>query len=371
MEILLFDMDGVLVKPRAYHRALQETVRLAGIATGFGEVQLAEDQIAEFEALGISSEWHSSALCMAAMVLQVKRGIANGDGNLPSNVLNLVDLFEAISAQPLHGSALQRGQAAIEWLAATYNLSANLVNGLVVDSESIQSSPTLNWFQELILGSEYFAKIYHKQPQFKTASYLKLYDEPQLSERSAEQVLKWAESPGQGAAIMTNRPSRGPSDFSGMPDAELGSSLVGMASLPIVGKGELLWLVEYTGLGIENFSKPSWKHALAAILVASGWSVEESLKLVGDPQVKQRTPMLEHLHNSRVAVFEDTPSGLIAAQEICDLLGKLGLQLTIQKIGVAEGSAKRTALSALGAQVYPDINQALASLDYFGAFPGN
>jgi hypothetical protein len=45
--------------------------------------------------------------------------------------------------------------------------------------------------------------------------------------------------------------------------------------------------------------------------------------------------------------------------------------LTIQKIGVAEGAAKRTALSALGAEVYPDINQALASLDYFRAIPGD
>ncbi|UCD42996.1 MAG: hypothetical protein JSV69_05180, partial [Chloroflexota bacterium] len=68
MDILLFDMDGVLIKPLAYHRALQETVRLAGIATGFGEVLLSEDQIADFEAIGISSEWHSSALCMAVMV---------------------------------------------------------------------------------------------------------------------------------------------------------------------------------------------------------------------------------------------------------------------------------------------------------------
>ena len=40
MNIFLFDTDGVLVKPKGYHRALQETVRLAGISTGFGEVLL-------------------------------------------------------------------------------------------------------------------------------------------------------------------------------------------------------------------------------------------------------------------------------------------------------------------------------------------
>ena len=367
MEILLFDMDGVLVKPIAYHRALQETVRLAGISTGFGEVQLADDQIAEFEALGISSEWHSSALCMAAMVLKLQGGMAVEDGK----ILNLEDLFDAIAAQPIHDSAVQRGQAAIDQLAARYDIAADFVNGLVTDSESIQFSSTLNWFQELILGSENYRRIYQKKSRFQTESYLKLYDERQLNKQCADQVLRWAEAPGHGAAIMTNRPSRGPSDFSGMPDAEMGSSLVGMASLPIVGKGELLWLVECTGLEIENCSKPSWRHAMAAILVASGWLVEDSLKFVGDPQFERRTTMLNYLHNSQITVFEDTPSGLIAAQETCDLLSRMGLQLTIQKIGVAEGAAKRTALSALGAEVYPDINQALASLDYFRAIPGD
>ena len=33
MRILIFDMDGVLIEPHGYHRALKETVRLAGIAT--------------------------------------------------------------------------------------------------------------------------------------------------------------------------------------------------------------------------------------------------------------------------------------------------------------------------------------------------
>jgi len=42
MDILLFDMDGVLLKPLGYHRALKETVRLAGISSGYGEVLLAD-----------------------------------------------------------------------------------------------------------------------------------------------------------------------------------------------------------------------------------------------------------------------------------------------------------------------------------------
>ena len=67
----------------------------------------------------------------------------------------------------------------------------------------------------------------------------------------------------------------------------------------------------------------------------------------------------------RVTIFEDTPGGMVAVQEVGDLLNGLGLRVELQKIGIAEEVAKQSALSVLGATVYPDINQALESLDYF------
>lgn len=86
MDILLFDMDGVLVNPRGYHRALHETVRLAGISTGIGAVDLEDEQVTQFEALGISSEWHSSALCMAVMVLEKQAGFAHLNNPHPTGL---------------------------------------------------------------------------------------------------------------------------------------------------------------------------------------------------------------------------------------------------------------------------------------------
>lgn len=365
MDILLFDMDGVLVKPWGYHRALKETVRLASIATGFGEVQLGDDQIAQFEALGISSEWHSSALCMAVMLLNIQAGMVRKNENSQSNGLNLADLFEAIAVQPMRNSAIHRGQAAVEQLAIEYNVPVDLVVDSISESESIQSSPTLNWFQELILGSENYAKIYQKKPQFQVSSYLNLYDEPQLDESKADKILMWAEGSDHGAAIMTNRPSHGPSNFAGMPDAEMGSRLVGLAALPVVGKGELLWLAAHTGQKVENISKPVWKHAMAAILVASGLPEEESLKFICEKPEDWDNSTIMKLHNSRVTVFEDTPSGFLAAQEASELLNNLDIKVEVKKIGITGELDKQAALSAQSATVYPDINQALANLNDF------
>ena len=73
MNLLLFDMDGVLLQPRGYHLALQRTVDIISRMMGFGEYLLSDEAIAQFEALGISSEWHSSALCTALWMTAIAK----------------------------------------------------------------------------------------------------------------------------------------------------------------------------------------------------------------------------------------------------------------------------------------------------------
>jgi len=365
MEILIFDMDGVLLKPSGYHCALKETVRLAGISTGFGEVLLVDEQIAQFEALGISSEWHSSALCMAVMALENQKGITREEDQTQPIILDLEDLFVAISDRPMQDPALSRGLAAIERLAAKANVPADRVCWLVAQSESIQHSPTINWFQELVLGSESYTSTYQKRPQFETESYLKLYDERLLNEPQTERVLRWTDKPDHGAAIMTRRPSSGLPGFATAPDANMGTALVGLENLPIVGYGEICWLAAQTGREVINLYKPAWEHALAAILVASGWSLERSLTYVGKSLPEWEVLDFQDLNNSTIIVFEDTPGGMIAVQEAGDLLNSMGLQVKVQKIGIADEVSKQSTLFAQGATVYPNINKALENLNHF------
>ena len=75
-----------------------------------------------------------------------------------------------------------------------------------------------------------------------------------------------------------------------------------------------------------------------------------------------KTSGLQHLQDSRVTVFEDTPGGIIAVQDAGESLNDLGLRVEVRKIGIAEDKAKQSALAAQGAVVYPDIGEALASL---------
>jgi hypothetical protein len=362
MNLLIFDMDGVLLKPQGYHRALKETVRLAGLSIGVGEVILTDQQIAQFEALGISSEWDSSALCMAVIVLHKQIGRLPKNGNLQSGMLDLTDLFDAIAVQPIEDSALNRGLKSIQTLIEQYHLPSSEASELVNKRESIQHSPTLNWFQELILGSDVFSDTYHKPAQLKTESYLKLFDQRLLSEGSAEQVIQWARNKDCGAAIMTNRPSRGLPGIQAAPDAEMGAALVDFDSLSLVGYGEVSWLAQETHRDPGELSKPAWPHALAAILTAGGWSLKHSLNYLIQSLETHQPDNLHHLENCQITVFEDTPGGVIAVQAAGRLLNELGLGVKLRKIGIADDPVKQAALAAHGAAVYSDINLALASL---------
>jgi hypothetical protein len=261
--------------------------------------------------------------------------------------------------------ALSRGLAAIERLAAKANVPADRVCWLVTQSESIQHSPTINWFQELVLGSECYTSTYQKKPQFETESYLKLYDERLLNEPQTERVLRWTDKPDHGAAIMTRRPSSGLPGFATAPDANMGAALVGLENLPIVGYGEICWLAAQTGREVIDLYKPAWEHALAAILAVSGWSLERSLTYVGKSLSEWDVSDFQDLNNSTIIVFEDTPGGMIAVQEAGDLLNIMGLQVKVQKIGIADEVSKQSTLFAQGATVYPNINKALENLNNF------
>ncbi len=68
MKILLFDMDGVLIEPRAYHMALRETVTMVGHALGYRNVSLTQVVMEVIESVGVTCEWDSAAICSALLL---------------------------------------------------------------------------------------------------------------------------------------------------------------------------------------------------------------------------------------------------------------------------------------------------------------
>ena len=354
MEILILDMDGVLLEARGYHRALQETVRLAGKALSLEDIQLSQAQIDRFESIGISSEWHSSALCMAFLNIQLFSGVTKP-------TLELESLFCAMENQPLELPAIERGCLAIEHLCEDRNIDSAGMVSIIANSEDVDNSMTMQWFQELVLGTESYQKLYNKKGSFNTQSYLKMFDIPLLSPIYAEKINYW----GGRVAIMTNRPSGGPDGYAGSTEAELGLELVRLPRISLIGYGEISWLAENVRVTPGTLVKPNPAHALAAIAGSFPIEKEQSLRIsVLDP-AQWPDEFLAKLQGGSISVIEDTPAGLVSVMRAGEALRKAGVDVELRLLGIAKERTKQAALKSKGAQVFQDINSALRDLDYF------
>ncbi|MCF6277892.1 MAG: hypothetical protein L3J16_03985, partial [Anaerolineales bacterium] len=309
-KILIFDMDGVLLRPRGYHQALQDTGRFGAQALGFDNVTISDTEIAQFEGLGISSEWHSSAACMALLTLYGE--------------LAFSPLFMYLKRVPSHVTAFLRLEKAVQDMAEAEEVEPAQAVSFIRKSQTLQST-TFRIFQELILGTKDFTRIYGEQGTLDVESYLLRFDESLLGSDARERLLAWLEDPRHGCVIMTNRPSNK------MPDAEYGRRLVGLDAIPLIGNNDIGWLAEQVGEETAALLKPAPVHALAATLVALGRPREASLREAY--AVMQGSGM--EAESIRLWVFEDTPAGLVSVNAMREIFRRQGISIEVTKIGIA------------------------------------
>ena len=370
MQILIFDMDGVLLEPNGYHRALQETVRLTSLALGFEAFTLLPEDIARFESIGISNEWHSSAFCMALMVIEaLKHDLQFNVGiqlEIPEIVprplcLHLGRRLSLIGGRIIQQPAIRRVVDAIDRIARIEGVDPDLAISIVETSDSIEHSLTFNVFQELVLGSVMYEQTYDKKSQLNRESYLKMYDLALLGSETRAALLSWLEDPMHCAAIMTNRPSNSLFRMHATSEAELGASLVGLDQVPLIGFGEMSWLARKKNVDVATLLKPGAQHALAAILAASGLAIEESLHRAHSVISEEGDLDFEILDRSSIYVFEDTPAGILAVENAATMLKSAGIRIEVEKIGISHSHTKRKALDQIGAKVQASVDEALDS----------
>lgn len=367
--MLLFDMDGVLLQPRGYHRALQKTVQLVGSTLGYQSLHLSQEQIYAFEAAGITSEWDSSAISLGLMLrrawelepdlsppqhLQV-RLLDRGTLSPPP----WEDFLHQLTTDPVpKGTPRQRATRLLkEGLTVPQR---NKIDTLMEQAHQTEGSITFRTFQELVLGSETFQEMYNQDPVLNCRSYLTRYDQPVLSSTQTKLLQAWMENEGQSGAIFTNRPSRPPGDLSGTPEAEIGASLVGLESLPLIGFGQMAWLSKTRGMPIDQCRKPGAPHTLAAMLSALGNSQHAALEAAASlMQGKGERQPWQAVAGMHIYTFEDTPAGLQSILSARDHLLELGIKIKVKAVGIAKDPQKQQAMADLGAHLYPDLPAAL------------
>lgn len=372
MIILMLDMDGVLLESRGYHKALVETLRLVGQNLGFQNATLTPADIAAFEAAGITSEWESSAACVALMLVRLWQ--IDEKARLPaglfspqrrSNGLELPDFgafARKLSAPDLsHMLPLLKAEKMILDQADGLNPDQiQTIQDLIRNAASVQHSLTHRIFQELVLGSQVYTEIYPHPPMLNTDSYLLRFDYPNLSPQIAAGLIEWLTPGDRRAVIFTLRPSQPPAGTFCTPEAEMGAVLCGLKELPVAGLGGILWLAERRELAPDNFGKPSPVHALTALRLASGDSLESALQaaasLALDDEMDAAWRALDQAH---VYIFEDTVRGLTSLHAARDLLHQKNIDLQVSAFGITANPSKHAALESAGAAVYPTLSEAL------------
>jgi hypothetical protein len=384
--LILLDVDGVLVHPVGYKTALRALVEHFAGRMGLALPGPADDEIAVFEACGLTNEWDSGAMCVSALLLAaLERAPAARRPTLEAT-------FDAIRAAApdvprpdftAEARLIARHDADGRYPAAHYlellrartdPANLPLLQALLGNVYAVRQTPTTRTFQTFVLGSERFHATYGLPAEFVSASYLTTYDIPLLDAPTRARLLDWAQQPEHGIAIYTARPSRPPADLppgeplgdppAGYPpEAELAAELVGLTGrVPLIGQGRVGWLAWRHGRAAADYIKPSPVQALSAIAAALSGAEADSLHAAA--HLAERGELSGPLAALRegalhVIVCEDSAGGIRAVRDAVMLLQRAGVTATLSAIGISPQPDKRAALAAVADHLVDDVNAGL------------
>lgn len=375
MIILLLDLDGVLLEPHGYHQALIDSVKLIGQSLGYPEAKPGAQDIATFEAAGITSEWDSAAACTALMLIhrwqegEIKAlperisarhatipGLEAPDFGAFARSLKRTAAQALPPAQRLEKAILEK----FRWLSHS---QIEVIQRLLSNATNAHGSVTHRTFQELVLGSHEYEKVYPYPAALDTNSYLDRYDHANLSLAEQAMLQQWLVLEQHMAAILTLRPSKPPGEevFS-TPEAEFGARLSGLKDVPIAGYGGLIWLGKLRNLDPRRLGKPSPVHALAALRLAGGEGLQSALKSSAQLALDEFDDgKWAKFDGAQVNVFEDSANGVRSAVAAQEVLAKINVHVNLIMFGIAANREKQKSLEAVQAEIVPSLPRAFRS----------
>ena len=218
--LLLLDVDGVLIHPVAYKAALGDVVSHFAIRMGQPPYGPTFDEIAVFEACGLTNEWDSTPVCVAAMLVAALEQAPHLAHNTLDATLDAIRTAQINIPRPDYTAETRAIQNAPDHNGSLPSLTylalltervppgwLPLLRELLGDIYSI-NTPTTRLFQTLTLGSETFAQVYEEPAPFESDSFLLNRDQALLSINNRDRLV--AENQAGGATIYTARPSLPP-----------------------------------------------------------------------------------------------------------------------------------------------------------------
>jgi hypothetical protein len=390
--VFLFDIDGVLVQPRGYRAAVRAAVRFLAGQMGLGDdEQIIPDEhiLGLFESQGITSEWDMVPICLAVLLdgwqaqhaghplppnLPQAFALASAhrsDKNCPADYSRVI---LALGAQLQTGEFPADAAQRVSRALFPHLEGHPLLKQVLGDSRDIRRSYTTRLFQHFSLGSRLFEETYGLPAQLESPSLLAVEDRSLLPSALHHRLVEGMRAGQIFAAAYTARPSLPPREIPSphpdyAPEAEMALNLIGLRDLPAIGFGRLQYLAGETGGNAEDFLKPSPLQALAAIFAALSRQELASLRrayaclfplsTAGMAEQKQALGDITPGPPLNLHIFEDSKSGIIAAQRAAQILTAGGWQIDLHAWGITTHAQKRQALQAAGAVLVDSTDQAL------------
>jgi hypothetical protein len=391
--IVLFDIDGVLVQPAGYRAAVKATMDYFLDRLGVDREVFSEEIAVLFEALGVTSEWDMVPISLA-VILEVVCADKPPEkcmnslqdvldwtaGKRFAIQLNLRKAVEDLSPRFLKAEI--PAEALLRSLQADKGsdfpcLSMSLLEDLFTNTRSVKKSIVTRVFQNIVLGSKDFETVFGMKPLFEVESCLKAHDKLLLESGLYDQIKKTKQAGDFWYAAYTARPSLPPKEITEgawgySPEAEAGLSLLDPEQIPLIGYGRLKYLAEQMGTSPDAILKPAPLQALAALAAAVTeteypallWALEalsrfsggrvKPLEIKSGVDIEEQLPRKFNLH-----VFEDSSIGIIAGRKAAELLNLNGFEVDFFAWGVATEEDKKLALTRVGAQIFPTVNEAV------------
>jgi len=325
--ILLFDIDNVLVEPRAYQEAIVETLK----SKNFPKSQIPSvEDINLFESIGIHDVWDITTIIYANALAKRKRY---------SEVVNKL------------AERVKKGEypPAVAFDFFSENLGGEKLKELkdvLSDTRDPYKNELTRIFQEIVVGSKNFEKNYGLKPMLRKNSLLKEIDKVLINEKSKAKLREINENSGNSKtliSIYTSRPGLGLKDEKGYsPEAEIAIEMTEM-NYPLISMGSMQWLGLEKKEKVENLTKPDPTQALAAI-VSSFSTTKESLESAYNlSRYKKLGETVEILKDKEINiyVFEDSPSGILAVRKAADILKEAGINASSKAIGIYRKSREK------------------------------
>lgn len=396
LPVFLFDIDGVLIQSHGYRKAFFNTIDSYFDQFGLNWLTVDETVYHEFDHSPFTAEWDMAPLTIAAFLDWYARlnpeilpypslknisrlpEVKNGE-NFLAELKKLIQLIAGVFAnqvrpvEAVFQDTIDRGQASFFPMLSKEAVLREILH----DSLNPQTSQIFQRLETYLLGSRQFETTFEIEPAVYTKSMLDTEDIPLLSPRWQE-IIKTGVKKDFYASVITTRPNvpdqmQKNRVFSSMPEAESALKILGWdhGAIPVIGAGSINVFEARQQVPFNTYLKPAALHALTGVFSAIGLDEEDAFD-AADRVINQKSlfdsdnTMVKSLFQLgcplEITVFEDSVSGVVSSIEAVKYLNSAGIPATLFKAGIQTSDTKRERLKAVGAEVFPDINQALASI---------